>query len=134
MRAAENDFEGYSDDNSTGKGRDGAGRRRGRFCEGAGCMQDVARLLFVRVHIGRGQDPCISEQVRCTRRTPTARGLDGVKMVGRQEGRRGGVTAGALKRALDWALFQATAGGGGLCGTLLGPPSLQAIHRARAVR
>ena len=23
-------------------------------------MQDVARLLFVRVHIGRGQDPCIS--------------------------------------------------------------------------
>ena len=62
MRAAENDFEGYSDDNSTGKGRDGAGRRRGRFCEGAGCMQDVARLLFVRVHIGRGQDPCISER------------------------------------------------------------------------
>ena len=35
MRAAENDFEGYSDDNSTGKGRDGAGRRWGRFCEGA---------------------------------------------------------------------------------------------------
>ena len=34
MRAAENDFEGYSDDNSTGKGREGA---------------------FVRVHAGRGQ-------------------------------------------------------------------------------
>ena len=86
MRAAENDFEGYSDDNSTGKGRDGAGRRRGRFCEGAGCMQDVARLPFVRVHIGRGQDTCISEQARRTRRTPTASGIDGVKMVGRARG------------------------------------------------
>ena len=49
-------------------------------------MQDVARLLFVRVHIGRGQDPCISEQVRCTRRTPTDSGVDGVKMVGRARG------------------------------------------------
>ena len=38
-----------------------------------------------------------------------------------------------MKRALDWALLQATAGGGGLCGTLLSPPSLQALHRARAV-
>ena len=34
MRAAENDFEGYSDDNSTGKGHE---------------------VAFVRVHAGRGQ-------------------------------------------------------------------------------
>ena len=47
-------------------------------------MQDVARLLFVRVHIGRGQDPCISEQARCTRRTPTAGGVDGVKTAWRK--------------------------------------------------
>ncbi len=46
-------------------------------------MQDVDRLLFVRVHIGRGQDPCISEQARRTRRTPTAGGVDGVKTGGR---------------------------------------------------
>jgi hypothetical protein len=37
-----------------------------------------------------------------------------------------------VKRALDWALLQATVGGGGLCGVLLNPPSLQAIHDARA--
>ena len=37
-----------------------------------------------------------------------------------------------MKRALDWALLQATVGGGGLCGVLLNPPSLQAIHDARA--
>ena len=40
-------------------------------------MQDVARLPFVRVHIGRGQDTCISEQARRTRRTPTDSGVDG---------------------------------------------------------
>jgi len=46
-------------------------------------MQEVARLPFVRVHIGRGQDTCISEQAWRTRRTPTAGGVDGVKTVGR---------------------------------------------------
>ena len=49
-------------------------------------MQDVARLPFVRVHIGRGQDPCISEQERRTRRTQTAGGVDGVKTVGGARG------------------------------------------------
>jgi hypothetical protein len=53
-------------------------------------MQDVDRLPFVlpfvRVHIGRGQDTCISEQARRTRRTPTAGGVDGVKTVGRPRG------------------------------------------------
>ena len=48
----------------------------------------MARLLFVRVHIGRGQDPCISEQARRTRRTPTAGGVDGVKTVRRARARR----------------------------------------------
>ena len=51
-------------------------------------MQDVARLPFVRVHIGRGQDTCISEQARRTRRTPTAGGVDGVKTVRRARARR----------------------------------------------
>ena len=51
-------------------------------------MQDVARLLFVRVNIGRGQDPCIREQARRTRRTPTAGGVDSVKTVGRARARR----------------------------------------------
>ena len=49
-------------------------------------MQDVARLPFVRVHIGRGQDTCISEQARRTRRTQTAGGVDSVKTVGRARG------------------------------------------------
>jgi hypothetical protein len=40
----------------------------------------------VRVHIGRGQDTCISEQARRTRRTPTAGGVDSVKTVGRARG------------------------------------------------
>ena len=44
-------------------------------------MQDVARLPSVRVHIGRGQDTCISEQARRTRRTPTAGGVDSVRTV-----------------------------------------------------
>ena len=51
-------------------------------------MQDVDRLLFVRVHIGRGQDPCFSEQARRTRRTPTGGGVDGVKTVRRVRARR----------------------------------------------
>ena len=49
-------------------------------------MQDVARLPFVRVHIGRGQDTCISEQARRTRRTPTTSGVDSVKTVGSARG------------------------------------------------
>jgi len=40
--------------------------------------------------------------------------------------------AGAVKRSLDWALLQATVGGGGLCGILSNPPSLQALHCAQA--
>jgi len=35
----------------------------------------------VRVHTGRGQDTCISEQAQRTCRTPTASGVDGVKTV-----------------------------------------------------
>ncbi len=71
MRAAENDFEGTRTTilwvrDATGQGGDWG--------------------AFVQVHTGRGQDTCISEQARRTRRTPTASGVDCVKTVGRARG------------------------------------------------
>ena len=43
---------------------------------------------LVRVHEGRGQDTCISEQAQRTCRTPTASGVDGVRTVERERARR----------------------------------------------
>jgi hypothetical protein len=42
--------------------------------------------VFVQVHTGRGQDTCISEQARRTRRTSTVSGVDSVKTVGHARG------------------------------------------------
>jgi len=71
LRAAENDFEGTRTTilwvrDATGQGGDWG--------------------AFVQVHTGRGQDTCISEQARRTRRTPTASGVDCVKTVGHARG------------------------------------------------
>ena len=82
MRAAENDFEGIRTTIPWVRDAKGQGGYWGVLC---GCIQDVARLPFVRVHIGGGQDTCISEQARRTRRTPTAGGVDGVKTVGARQ-------------------------------------------------
>ena len=73
MRASENDFEGIQ--TTIPWVRDAKGQ-----------VDDWG--VFVRVHTGRGQDTCISEQARRTRRTPTAGGVDGVKTVSRARARR----------------------------------------------
>ena len=91
-------------------------------------MQDVARLLFVRVHIGRGQDPCISEQVRCTRRTPTAGGVDGVKTVRRARARRTRRTPTAS--GIDGVKMVGRAGGNGTI-SLLGLSSFAGAAHAK---